>query len=184
MDELAQEVPMKEEGPKVTDEEVANAIVEESYTVLPDGKTTVCQLTLDNGFTVEGMSACVSPQNFDPVKGNRYSRQRALDKVWLLLGFRLQERLWRLPKAVPRTEQDLAYPSKPVEAGDQVLFYERLENKVSDPMVAIVAKVLSVDHVALSILAPNGTMHARDSVGLVYPWQDLPLSPFYACVKR
>ena len=44
-------------APRVTPEQVEAAIIGETYTVLPNGRTTVCQLTLDNGFTVEGMSA-------------------------------------------------------------------------------------------------------------------------------
>lgn len=79
-------------APRVTPEEVQAAIKEETYTVLPNGRTTVCQLTLDNGFTVEGLSACVNIENFDLEIGKQISRRRAEDKVWKLLGFRLAER--------------------------------------------------------------------------------------------
>lgn len=80
-------------APRVTPEEVEAAIVGESYTVLPNGRTTVCQLTLDNGFTVEGLSACVCIENFDAEIGQRTARQYAVSQVWQLLGFRLQDRL-------------------------------------------------------------------------------------------
>lgn len=80
-------------APKVTIEDVNAAIVDETYTVLPNGRTTVCQLTLDNGFTVEGSSACVSIENFNAETGNRFARERAVEKVWQLLGFRLADAL-------------------------------------------------------------------------------------------
>lgn len=80
-------------APSVTIDDVMAAIKSETYTVLPNGRTTICQLTLDNGFTVEGQSACVSIENFDPVKGNHYARGRAIDEVWKLLGFRLADKL-------------------------------------------------------------------------------------------
>lgn len=81
------------DAPRVTIEQVEAAIVDETYTVLPNGRTTVCQLTLDNGFTVEGLSACVSKENFSAELGNKFSRQRAVDEVWKVLGFRLADSL-------------------------------------------------------------------------------------------
>ena len=78
---------------KVTQEDVDAAIKAESYIVLPNGRTTVCQLTLDNGFTVEGSSACVSQDNFDLMLGRSIARENAVEKVWPLLGFRLADQL-------------------------------------------------------------------------------------------
>lgn len=80
-------------APKVTPSDVERAIVGETYTVLPNGRTTVCQLTLDNGFTVEGLSACVSLENFNAEIGIRLARERAVTEVWQLLGFRLADRI-------------------------------------------------------------------------------------------
>lgn len=77
----------------VTIEQVQAAIKGETYTVLPDGRTTICQLTLDNGFTVDGKSACVSIANFNEALGNKYSREDAVSKVWAFLGFRLADEL-------------------------------------------------------------------------------------------
>ena len=61
--------------PKVTQEDVNNFIVGKTFTVLPDGRTTICQLTLKNNFTVIGESACVSIENFDAAKGNFYAEE-------------------------------------------------------------------------------------------------------------
>lgn len=54
---------------------------------------TFCVLTLRNGFTVTGESACVSPENFDVQIGRAIARQNAVQKIWPLLGFALKERL-------------------------------------------------------------------------------------------
>ena len=84
-------------APSVTIEQVEAAIVSETYTLLPNGRTTVCQLTLfdngDTGFTVEGQSICVSKANYDEAKGKKYARQRAIDKVWEVLGYGLAKEL-------------------------------------------------------------------------------------------
>ena len=80
-------------APKVTIEDIENAIKSDVYVVLPDERTTICMLTLDNGFTVRGESSCVSRENFDTGLGQKYAREDAVRKVWQLLGFRLADRL-------------------------------------------------------------------------------------------
>jgi hypothetical protein len=80
-------------APRVTPAEVEAAIASETYTVLPNGRTTVCQLTLGNGFTVEGISAAVCIENFDAEIGNKIARANAVNQIWPLLGFRLRDRL-------------------------------------------------------------------------------------------
>ncbi len=54
---------------------------------------TFCVLVLKNGFTVTGESACASPENFNAEVGRKIARQKAIDKMWPLLGFRLRDRL-------------------------------------------------------------------------------------------
>lgn len=56
---------------------------------------TLCVLVLRNGFTVTGESACASPENFDASIGRRIARQKAAEKIWPLLGFRLRDQLAR-----------------------------------------------------------------------------------------
>lgn len=80
-------------APKVTIEDVENAVKKDDYIVLPDERTTICMLTLDNGFTVRGESSCVCRENFDTALGQKYAREDAVKKVWPLLGFRLADRL-------------------------------------------------------------------------------------------
>jgi hypothetical protein len=58
---------------------------------------TVCHMTLDNGFSVRGESGCVDPRNYNEAIGQKLSRERALGKVWHLLGFLLAERRFQPP---------------------------------------------------------------------------------------
>lgn len=51
---------------------------------------TFCVLVLQNGFTVTGESACVSPENFDAEIGRKIARENAEQKVWPLMGYALK----------------------------------------------------------------------------------------------
>jgi len=79
---------------KVTQQDVFDAIKGTTYTILPDGITTICQLTLTNGYTVIGKSACADPAEFNAAEGEKWAWQDALDNVWPLLGYALKERLF------------------------------------------------------------------------------------------
>lgn len=54
---------------------------------------TFCILTLENGFTVTGESACASPENFDAEIGKKIAYDNAREKIWLLEGYLLKEKL-------------------------------------------------------------------------------------------
>ncbi|WP_242115513.1 Gp49 family protein [Sphingomonas lacusdianchii] len=77
---------------KVTPERISEVIVGEAYHRLTD-TLTVCVLTLANGFTVTGESACASPANYDETIGNALARKQAESKVWGLEGYLLREKL-------------------------------------------------------------------------------------------
>lgn len=81
-------------APRVTLEHVESVIVGETFTVLPSGKVMVCELTLANGFTVRGEAASVSRENFNEAIGMKVSRERAVQQVWMVEGYLLQQRLW------------------------------------------------------------------------------------------
>ena len=55
---------------------------------------TFCVLRLKNGFTVTGESACASPENFDAEIGRKIARENAVNKVWMLEGYLLKQRLY------------------------------------------------------------------------------------------
>lgn len=82
-------------GPSVTINQIEAAIVGEQY-LRPEASTlTICILTLRNGFTVTGESACADPANFDEEVGRRYARHEAREKIWALEGYLLREKLWQ-----------------------------------------------------------------------------------------
>ncbi|MBK1613371.1 hypothetical protein CKO44_07795 [Rubrivivax gelatinosus] len=101
-------------APRVTIEDVHAAIASEHYFTADDGEwgasrhankpkhpqlslLTFCVIVMRNGFTVTGESACASPENFRPEIGRKLAREKAIDKVWSLLGYGLRERLAQQP---------------------------------------------------------------------------------------
>lgn len=80
-------------APRLSPADIDAAIVSETYTVLPSGKAMVCELILRNGFSVRGESACVSKANFNEEIGRKISYEDARNKVWMLEGCLLQDRL-------------------------------------------------------------------------------------------
>lgn len=92
-DELEKEIQEKGlNAPRLTPEDIDSKIKSKTFTNLPSGKCVVCEITLQNGFTVRGESACVSPKNFDQEIGNKIAFQNARDKIWQLEGYLLQEK--------------------------------------------------------------------------------------------
>ena len=71
------------------------------YYVFPGTTVTVCCLTLKNGFTVVGESACASPANFDTEIGRTIAHSNARDKVWALEGYLLKQELFQSSQVVP-----------------------------------------------------------------------------------
>lgn len=78
---------------EITD--ILSKIVSESYTVLPSGKVMVCELILTNGFSVRGEAAVVDKTNFNEQIGKQISKERALQQIWLVEGYLLQEKLYQ-----------------------------------------------------------------------------------------
>jgi hypothetical protein len=54
---------------------------------------TICILTLRNGFTVIGYSACASPENYNQEIGQAIARRNAVEKIWPLMGYELRTKL-------------------------------------------------------------------------------------------
>jgi hypothetical protein len=96
MEEAKVEEQIKAKGltaPRITPADIDASIAAEAYHVFPGTQTTVCCLTLHNGFTVTGESACASPENFNAELGRNISRDHARDKIWALEGYRLKQKL-------------------------------------------------------------------------------------------
>ena len=81
-------------APRLTPDHIDSVIIGETYTNLPDGRTVICQLTLQNGFTVDGKSACVSKENFNQEIGNKIARTNAREKIRELEGYLLKQKLF------------------------------------------------------------------------------------------
>lgn len=106
-------------APRVTPEHIESIIVDEYYFTAGNGidgaiikitgeeasvhvtphvhpsldLLTFCVLVLENGFTVTGESACVSPENFDAQIGREIARENAINKIWMLEGYLLKQQL-------------------------------------------------------------------------------------------
>lgn len=94
-DEQAIEQEIQDKGlnaPRLTPQDIDSRIAGEQYHVF-NGVLTICCLTLQNGFTVIGESACASPENFDLEIGKKISFENARNKIWTLEGYLLKERL-------------------------------------------------------------------------------------------
>jgi len=81
-------------APRVTPGQIEEKIVDEQYFLLTS-VLTVCVLALENGFTVTGESACASPENYNKEIGNKIARNNAVEKIWVLEGYLLREKLYK-----------------------------------------------------------------------------------------
>lgn len=95
-DEQAVEREIRAKGlvaPRVTPDHIDELITDDAYYVFPGTTVTICLLTLENGFTVTGESACASPENFDPELGRSIARRNAREKIWALEGYLLRQQM-------------------------------------------------------------------------------------------
>lgn len=88
-------------APRLTPALIDAAIKGEDYHVFGDTCLTVCCLTLQNGFTVTGESACASPENFNAELGQKIARENARNKIWMLEGYLLKQLLFETQNCTP-----------------------------------------------------------------------------------
>lgn len=94
MTEKAIEQEIKDKGltaPRLTPDHIDEQIRAVAFHQFPGTTTTVCLLTLRNGFGAVGHSACVSPENFDAGMGQKIAFNNARDKIWELEGYLLRD---------------------------------------------------------------------------------------------
>lgn len=76
------------------DKEKLESLVERIYYHrVPDTTVTICAITLKNGFTVVGESACIDPENFNHSIGEQVAYNNAFEKIWQLEGYRIKSQL-------------------------------------------------------------------------------------------
>ncbi len=112
MDEEQIEKKIQNKGlgaPRLTPNMIDSVIKDKTFTNLPSGKCVICEITLQNGYTVYGESACVSPSNFDQEIGNEVAFKNAREKVWQLEGYLLQEKLARLHNSWLTIKEAIAF---------------------------------------------------------------------------
>lgn len=81
----------------VTEEDV-KANMQDVYctTLIPfDKLVTFVEVRMKNGFTVRESTTCVDPANYNEEIGKEICLKRIEDKIWLLLGYALQEKLYQ-----------------------------------------------------------------------------------------
>lgn len=79
----------KGKAPRVSPEMIEAACRAVSFTILPDLRTTIATVTMPNGYTVKGQSACLFAENFDAEIGQRVALEDAKRRMWPLLGYAL-----------------------------------------------------------------------------------------------
>lgn len=77
---------------KVTVSDINSKIKYTVYQLLQGTTTTICQITLVNGFSVIGTSACVDPKEYNQALGEKYAYEKAFEKLWELEGYLLKQR--------------------------------------------------------------------------------------------
>lgn len=89
------ENPVNMEAPLITKERLDYLVAQGSITYyrFPDTTITICNITLANGFSLIGKSACVSADNFDALKGEQRAFMNAKEKLWELEGYLLAQTL-------------------------------------------------------------------------------------------
>lgn len=95
-DEMALEEQLEAKGlnaPRLTPTAIDHQISVVQYHQFPNTTTTVCALTLQNGFCVIGESSCAHPDNFNVVIGRELAFKNAREKIWMLEGYRLRSKL-------------------------------------------------------------------------------------------
>lgn len=119
MSTLEQRIEQITVAPRVREQDVLDFIQEEHYqnvgmsmglsAVHPLSLVTMCYLVLQNGFTVHGMSACASPENYNKQIGEEIAKRNAVSVAWGHMGFELRSKLAAEPKtSLARAEKELA----------------------------------------------------------------------------
>lgn len=78
-------------APRVTEVSIKAKIADVEYFRVRH--LTICIITLQNGFFVEGHSAPAAPENYDQQVGERYAYDNAFRQLWPLEGYLLREQL-------------------------------------------------------------------------------------------
>jgi hypothetical protein len=110
----------KSTAPRVTLDAIKVKIGKAEY--FRSGVLTICIITMRNGFTFVGKSACASPENYDQAAGERYAYDDAVRQIWAFEAYLLRETLSAVASSLrdqggaieaPHTSQDLRSRGEP-----------------------------------------------------------------------
>ena len=90
-----EELKARNTGKRVTLEGLEANIKKTDFYTHPDSQLTICILTLQNGYTVTGQSACADPANYKQDIGERLAKEDAKKKIWALMGYALKEEIFQ-----------------------------------------------------------------------------------------
>jgi hypothetical protein len=93
--EEAQKIVATKTAPKITKELIEDRIAKVEY--LGQETTTICIITMCNGFKFIGHSTPASSENFDASVGERYAYDNAFKQIWTHEAYLLVDELSRLP---------------------------------------------------------------------------------------
>ena len=94
---------------KLTPVILKNLIEREDYIRHESSTTTVCFLTLKNGFVVTGQSACIDPANFNEEIGRTVAYDDAFDKLWELEGYHQKVLLSQTSQASQEEQTEFSF---------------------------------------------------------------------------
>lgn len=84
-------------APRVTEKSITNKIAAVDYS--HHATTTVCFITMNNGFKFVGTSTPASPANYRDELGKKYAYDNAFKQIWTHEGYLLRENLSKEDKA-------------------------------------------------------------------------------------
>lgn len=87
--------------------DLLSKVVAVSYILLHDQRTTICQVTVVNGFTLVGTSSVLDIANFDNKIGEKVSFDDAIRQLWALEGYLLAEKHYQAVMQTPIQEAKL-----------------------------------------------------------------------------
>lgn len=79
----------------VNESKLKASIAKVDFMVHPGSQLTICVVTLLNGYTVTGESACADPKMFNEEIGQKFAFAAAERKIWPMLGYALKEELYK-----------------------------------------------------------------------------------------
>lgn len=79
-------------APRLKPSDIDDSIKSKTFTKLPSGKCLICEVTLNNGFTIRGEASVISPENYNQEIGEKISFEDARKKIWPLEAYLLQEK--------------------------------------------------------------------------------------------